>query len=200
MKRVKIYEDKQRVENIQTVVNNGVVKVQQLVDAFNELGFRPVTEDELPKLMANPLGLYKERTDEMELPPNVIREKYLSMINLPSTDKLKQAFEELKPHDLVRSPELVKMIADRVMVNEEELTELTERYALFVDENSPQHKAAKQYFAFIESLNGIAASRQYMLSDTSGRNVLLDLVHVTREDGQNKAVATLDKLRNFINS
>jgi len=200
MKRVKVFEDKQKVQNIEQVVNAGVQKVQQLVNAFNETGFRPVSEDEMPKLLADPMKLYKERTDEMELPPNVIREKYLSMVNLPSTDNLKKAWEEFKPHDLVRSPELVRMIAGKVLVNEEKLEALTNRYRIYVNEGSKEHKAAKQYFAFIETLNGIAASKQNLLSDTSGRNVLLDLVHVTREDGLNKAVPTMEKLRNFINS
>jgi len=200
MKRVKVFEDKQRVQNIEQTVNAGVEKVQQLVNAFNETGFRPVSEDEMPKLLSDPLKLYKERTDEMELPPNVIREKYLSMINLPSTDNLKKAWEELRPHDLVRSPELVRMIAGKVMVNDTKLEELTNRYRIYVDEGSKEHKAAKEYFAFLEAINNVALNRQQILSNISTRNVLLDIVHVIREDGANKAVATLDKLSNFIYS
>ncbi|HPF94848.1 MAG TPA: hypothetical protein PLV65_12935, partial [Tenuifilaceae bacterium] len=76
----------------------------------------------------------------------------------------------------------------------------TNRYRIYVNEGSKEHKAAKEYFAFLEAINNVALNRQQILSNISTRNVLLVIVHVIREDGANKAVATLDKLSNFIYS
>ena len=196
MKRVKVFEDKQKVQNIEQVVNAGVQKVQQLVNAFNETGFRPVSEDEMPKLLADPMKLYKERTDEMELPPNVIREKYLSMVNLPSTDNLKKAWEELRPHDLVRSPELVKLIADKVLVNDEQLEQLTGRYKIYVDEGSPRHEAAKEYLNFIDIVNNVSATRQFLVNPGD----LANIVFITKKnDGSLVAMPTLEKMTEYMN-
>lgn len=196
MKRVKVFEDKQRVQNIEQTVKAGLEKVQGLVNAFNETGFRPVEPDEMPKLMANPLGLYNDRTSELELPPNVIREKYLSMINLPSTDNLKKAWEELRPHDLVRSPELVKLIADKVLVNDDKLEQLTGRYKIIVDEGSLRHEAAKEYLNFIDIVNNVSATRQFLVNPGD----LANIVFITKKnDGSLVAMPTLEKMTEYMN-
>lgn len=200
MKKIKIFEDKHRVESIRNSVKEGVEKVQSLVDAFNEMGFAPLNEFELPRLMSDPLKLYKERTDELELPPNVNRERYLQLMNLPSPAKMMKAWLDLKPYDLVRSPEFVKMVHDKILVDEKALAELTDRFALFVEEGSAQHMAAKDYFAFVDLLNKIGEKRQSLFNESDGTNKILDIVHIKREYGLNVAVPTMEKLRRFINS
>ncbi|MDX9846659.1 MAG: hypothetical protein RBT74_06740 [Tenuifilaceae bacterium] len=199
MKTVNIFEDKQKLENLESVINSGVEKVQALVNEFNALGMGELEPHELPKLMRDPLGLYSSRTENIEIPSQFDRDKYLQLLNLPSTQRLTSAWDALKSNDMVRSPDLLMLIADKVLPNRDEVEQLKGYYRVTVTEDSPEHYRAKDYFQFISVLNKIASNRQHVLTNTAGTNVLLDIVSVKRDDdGMLIAVPTLDKLKQYI--
>lgn len=197
MKMIKIFEDEMKVQSMADGAQNEAQRVQQLVDAFNRIGFKETLQDyELEDLLSDALGLYNQRiNNEVEIPPHFQRDKYLAMITLPSPKEL----EEVARQTRINLPrDLFALDSDGVTVDQDRLEELQKPFRVYISENSEEHRRAKKYFAFIDALNSVGKVEQMIFKEVNFDNPLHRLVYIKQVGQVKTAVPALDKLKAFL--
>lgn len=197
MKMIKIFEDEMKVQSMADGAQNEAQRVQQLVDAFNRIGFKETLQDyELEDLLSDALGLYNQRiNNEVEIPPHFQKDKYLAMITLPSPKEL----EEVARQTRINLPrDLFALDSDGVTVDQDRLEELQKPFRVYVSENSEEHRRAKKYFAFIDALNSVGKVEQMIFKEVNFDNPLHRLVYIKQVGQVKTAVPALDKLKAFL--
>lgn len=197
MKMIKIFEDEMKVQSMADGAQNEAQRVQQLVDAFNRIGFKETLQDyELEDLLSDALGLYNQRiNNEVEIPPHFQKDKYLAMITLPSPKEL----EEVARQTRINLPrDLFALDSDGVTVDQDRLEELQKPFRVYISENSEEHRRAKKYFAFIDALNSVGKVEQMIFKEVNFDNPLHRLVYIKQVGQVKTAVPALDKLKAFL--